>query len=154
MRINGTFVIVVGEGFLRIEFASVSHPASTLESAWRELVSRPPVNYTIAGPEARKEGSVRLVAETVGELVEHYEAVNHPPHYGGADNPYEAIKVIEAWDLGFCDGNAVKYICRQGKKTTTRLEDLKKARWYLDRLIERLEAPVGGAAAAGFEASK
>jgi integrase len=33
-------------------------------------------------------------------------AVDHPEHYGGADNPYEAIKVIEAWDLGFCLGNA------------------------------------------------
>jgi hypothetical protein len=38
------------------------------------------------------------------------EAVNHPAHYGG-DTTYEAIKVIEAWNLGFHDGNAVKYIC-------------------------------------------
>lgn len=44
------------------------------------------------------------------------EAVNSPAHYGGADNPYEAIKVIEAWDLGFCLGNTVKYIARAGKK--------------------------------------
>jgi hypothetical protein len=63
------------------------------------------------------------------------EAVNHPDHYGGADNPYEAIKVIEAWGLGFCLGNAVKYISRAGKKGD-RLEDLKKARWYLDREIQ------------------
>ena|ERR1044071_9163594 len=67
------------------------------------------------------------------------ETVDHPAHYGGADNPYEAIRVIEAWSLGFHDGNAVKYICRQGKKSD-RLEDLRKARWYLDRLIQRLEA--------------
>lgn len=66
------------------------------------------------------------------------ESVNHPPHYGGADNLYEAIKVIEAWELGFCLGNAVKYICRAGKKSSE-LEDLKKARWYLDREIQRLE---------------
>jgi hypothetical protein len=32
------------------------------------------------------------------------EQVNHPQHYGGAENPYEAIKVIDAWDLGFCLG--------------------------------------------------
>lgn len=38
------------------------------------------------------------------------ELVNHPEHYGGAENPYEAIKVIEAWKLGFHLGNAVKYI--------------------------------------------
>lgn len=67
------------------------------------------------------------------------EAVDHPAHYGGADNPYEAIKVIEAWSLGFCLGNTVKYISRAGLKGDA-LEDLKKARWYLDREIARREA--------------
>ena len=43
------------------------------------------------------------------------EAVDHPKHYGG-DTLYEAIKVIEAWRLGFCLGNTVKYISRAGKK--------------------------------------
>ena len=66
------------------------------------------------------------------------EAVNNPAHYGGADNPYEAIKVIEAWSLGFCLGNTVKYISRAGKKADV-IEDLKKARWYLDREISNLE---------------
>lgn len=66
------------------------------------------------------------------------EAVNHPSHYGGEDNPYEAIKVIEAWGLGFHAGNTVKYIARAGKKGD-KLQDLKKARWYLDREIKRLE---------------
>ena len=68
------------------------------------------------------------------------ETVNHPAHYGGAENPYEAIKVIEAWELGFCLGNTVKYIARAGKKSkATQLEDMKKARWYLDREIANLE---------------
>lgn len=68
------------------------------------------------------------------------DAVNHPAHYGGKDNPYEAIKVIEAWDLGFNIGNVVKYISRAGLKSKdTILEDLKKARWYLDREISKLE---------------
>lgn len=66
------------------------------------------------------------------------EAVNHPKHYGGENNPCEPIKVIEAWDLGFHLGNVVKYVARAGKKGNT-LEDLKKARWYLDREIQRLE---------------
>jgi hypothetical protein len=66
------------------------------------------------------------------------DVVNHPAHYGGENSPYEAIKVIEAWGLGFNLGNAVKYISRNGKKVDTHfLEDLKKARWYLDREIER-----------------
>lgn len=68
------------------------------------------------------------------------EAINHPQHYGG-DTTYEAIKVIEAWGLGFCLGNTVKYISRAGKKAADKeLEDLRKARWYLDREITRLES--------------
>lgn len=65
------------------------------------------------------------------------EAVDHPQHYGGEGNPYEAIKVIEVWNLGFCLGNAVKYISRAGKKGAA-IEDLKKAVWYLQREIEKL----------------
>lgn len=69
-----------------------------------------------------------------------FEAIVHPPHYGGADNVYEVIKVIEAWNLSFCLGNTVKYISRAGKKDPTKtIEDLKKARWYLDRQISNLE---------------
>jgi len=66
-------------------------------------------------------------------------AVEHPQHYGGKDNPYEAIKVIEAWGLGFCLGNTLKYIARSGKKGDV-VEDLEKARWYLDREISRLRS--------------
>jgi hypothetical protein len=66
--------------------------------------------------------------------------VNNPEHYGGATNIYEAIKVIEAWDLDFHLGNTVKYISRAGKKNPEKeLEDLKKAAWYLQRKIDNLE---------------
>ena len=64
------------------------------------------------------------------------EMVDHPDHYGGKGNVYEVIKVIRAWSLGFSLGNAVKYIARAGKKDPTKyLEDLKKARFYLDEEI-------------------
>lgn len=64
------------------------------------------------------------------------EAVHHPSHYGG-DTTYEAIKVIEAWGLGFCLGNTVKYISRAGKKPgQSALKDLEKALWYLTREVE------------------
>ena len=67
------------------------------------------------------------------------EAVNNPQHYGGKENPYEAIKVIEAWELNFHLGNVIKYISRAGKKDKTKLkEDLEKAKWYLDRFIGTL----------------
>lgn len=68
------------------------------------------------------------------------EQVNHPEHYGGEDNVYEAIKVIDNWELGFSLGNTVKYISRAGKKDPTKeLEDLRKAKFYLDHHIEKLE---------------
>jgi len=73
-------------------------------------------------------------------MEENYEHINHPSHYGGGNNEYEAIKVIDAWDLGFSLGNTVKYISRAGKKGTDKeLIDLKKALWYLQHHINQLE---------------
>lgn len=68
------------------------------------------------------------------------DPVNHPAHYGGKDNPYEAIKVIFAWglDKSFCLGNVLKYLSRCGKKDAP-LQDLKKAHWYLSREIAERE---------------
>ena len=67
------------------------------------------------------------------------EKVYHPDHYGGKDNLYEAIKVIEAWNLDFNLGNVVKYISRAGKKDKdAELQDLEKALWYLQRSIDKL----------------
>ena len=64
------------------------------------------------------------------------EAVDHPSHYGG-DTTYETIKVIEAWELGFHLGNAVKYISRAGKKDPDKAgTDIDKAIWYLQRYLE------------------
>ena len=68
------------------------------------------------------------------------EMVNGPLQYGGKDNPYEAIKVIEAWDLGFNLGNTVKYISRAGRKDKDKhIQDLEKALFYLKREIENLK---------------
>lgn len=60
--------------------------------------------------------------------------VDHPPHY--TFGRFEVIDVIEDWNLNFHLGNTVKYIARAGRKGDAR-EDLKKARWYLDREIRR-----------------
>lgn len=69
------------------------------------------------------------------------DMVNSPQHYGGSANPYEAIKVIRAWGLSFGLGNVAKYISRAGKKNPDKLiEDLEKARWYLDDEIRTLKA--------------
>ena len=64
--------------------------------------------------------------------------VNHPAHY--TDGKIEVIDFIEDKKLGFCLGNAVKYIARAGKKDPSKeVEDLKKARWYIERRIKELE---------------
>ena len=80
----------------------------------------------------------REVLITIDEEKPKKELVNHPNHYGGKDNPYEAIKVIEAWKLGFCLGNTIKYISRAGKKDDT-IQELEKALWYLKREIKTLK---------------
>ena len=68
----------------------------------------------------------------------HRFKVMRPQHYGGEENPHEAIKIIEHYGLGFHLGNCIKYLLRAGKKGNE-IEDLEKARWYLDRQIENLK---------------
>lgn len=63
------------------------------------------------------------------------DVVNHPAHYTQHPSGVECIQVTE--HMNFCLGNAVKYIWRHALKGG--LEDLKKARWYVDREIQRLE---------------
>lgn len=63
------------------------------------------------------------------------DTVNHPPHYRA--NGMEAIDVIEAFGLGFCLGNTVKYVLRAGRKGDKKT-DLLKAKWYLERAIVQL----------------
>lgn len=66
-----------------------------------------------------------------------YNAIDHPTHYNVGC--IEVIDAIEAWQLNFSRGNAVKYIARAGHKGEE-VEDLKKAAWYIEREIKRLEA--------------
>jgi len=63
------------------------------------------------------------------------DMINQPPHYQ-SDSGIESIDVIEAFELGFHLGNVVKYVLRAGKKDD-KTTDLKKARWYLTRIIEK-----------------
>ena len=63
------------------------------------------------------------------------EQVNHPQHYN--QGSIEVIDVLEDWALGFHEGNVVKYVARAAHKGN-QLQDLQKARWYLDRKIKLL----------------
>lgn len=63
-----------------------------------------------------------------------------PAHYGGEENPFEAIKIIEYYNLNFSVGNCIKYSLRAGKKDTeSALDDMRKVAWYSQREVERLE---------------
>jgi len=62
--------------------------------------------------------------------------VNHPKHYN--TGKIEVIDAIEEWNMGFCDGNVIKYVARHRHKGKP-IEDLKKAKWYLERLIQQYE---------------
>lgn len=64
------------------------------------------------------------------------EMVDHPAHYN--QGKIEVIDAIEDWDLNFNEGNVVKYVARHRHKINP-LEDLKKAKWYLDRIIRKYE---------------
>mgnify|MGYP002636218586 CR=1 FL=1 len=74
-----------------------------------------------------------MVESQIDEPVE--EKVDHPSHYN--QGKYEVIDVITDWELDFCEGNVVKYVARSRHKNN-QLEDLKKAKWYLDYLINSL----------------
>lgn len=63
------------------------------------------------------------------------EMINHPSHY---NQGIEAIDYIESHKMNFNIGNVIKYVTR-AKHKGTELQDLKKASWYLNREIERLE---------------
>lgn len=70
-------------------------------------------------------------------MSEKHDPVNHPSHY--TSGKIEVIDFIEDQKLNYHCGNAVKYICRAGKKNPDKVvEDLQKAIWYLIREVGRL----------------
>lgn len=87
----------------------------------------------------RKSGddvTERHEARKASEVDAALDMVNAPPHYKGKGG-MQAIDVIESFELGYCLGNAIKYILRAGKKGEAK-EDIEKATWYLRRYVEKL----------------
>lgn len=90
---------------------------------------------------SRYDRAKRSVGEEMTET--HYPAsVDHPSYYGGVDALIECIDVVE--NMNFCRGNAIKYLWRAGSKESE-LDDLYKAKWYVEREIARLERISGAA---------
>lgn len=96
-------------------------------SAWNELVT----------PKIQASSTYGIVSKPPWTTVNHTDSVNHPSHYTTHPSGVECIDIVE--HMSFNLGNAVKYVWRAGLKHPNRLEDLKKARWYLDREIAKLE---------------
>jgi hypothetical protein len=93
--------------------------------------------YSVRESESTGTGTSRKKADS-GTLPELHlpDAVDHPAHY--TFGKLEVIDVIEDWNLGFSLGNVIKYVARAEHKGK-QLEDLRKARFYLDRRIAQLQ---------------
>ena len=80
----------------------------------------------------------KYIPEEVGK--EDTKGSLRPNHYLGKDNPFEVRKVVDAWGLNFNCGNVIKYTVRAGMKDKSKwIEDLEKAKTYLDFEIERVK---------------
>ena len=69
-----------------------------------------------------------------------FDPVDHPEHYNSHPSGVECIDIAQ--HMNFCTGNAVKYLWRAGLKSPDAIQDLKKAAWYIDQEIARLEGRV------------
>lgn len=111
------------------EFIVIENEDDFYNAKW--VTSNPGLN---AHFDTFDEGTFRWIEPPLATASE----ISHPSYYGGEDNVYEAIKVIQAHDLNFCLGNAVKYVLRAGKKESdTKKKDLQKAIEYLQFEIEK-----------------
>lgn len=103
---------------------------------FQEIEERKEINMSYEPDLENMEYNDRVAAFTVpSDSVQTVfsDNINHPAHYCKG---IECAAYIASHDMDFFQGNAVKYLTRFKHKGTA-LEDLKKARWYLDRLIEK-----------------
>ena len=96
------------------------------------------IDYTVTIDERRSDWRPVGWGDTAEAVLkrDQPDPVNHPEHYTRAG--YECAEVVIALGLNYLLGNVVKYIWRCGHKADA-LEDLRKARWYLEREIKRRE---------------
>ena len=115
------------------------YQAVYLQKKKAKSAKKPKSNWKLASVSTSKKSVYQkpstLAPNAVMSMALHADMVNHPPHYkaGGI----ETIDFIEAKNLGSNLGNVVKYVSRADLKGN-KVEDLQKARWYLDRAIANL----------------
>ena len=79
------------------------------------------------------------------KLIEVEDQINHPKHYNinwKGEKAIETFDYIKSWEMNYAQGNVIKYVSRYPYKGKS-VEDLKKARWYLDQLIGQEETKRG-----------
>ena len=120
------------------------------EHGWKKPCSDRSCLNIVQSPEEDLDKALKIIGKDVLTVTDGYNAeivmcdeihaddpVNHPSHY--TDGKIEVIDFITDKKLGFCLGNAVKYIARAGKKDPSKvIEDLEKAIWYIKHHIKTL----------------
>lgn len=117
-----------------------AQPAAPEPSAAAEELDKAPAPLRLEGLKelaAREVGATATTPATTTKTAP--EQVDHPAHYH-AESGLEVIDIIEAWALNYNRGNALKYLARAGRKDpASEAQDLKKALWYIERELKRLE---------------
>jgi len=138
----GTDILVFGGREATIKPHLASSPASADyrivfkdDGSFAHIYNRDVERIVVNAKDGVKVGDM-LKGAAEGQVIIEKDMVNHPAHYGG-DNPLEVIKIIDAYDMNFTEGSILKYLLRYKKKNG--MEDLKKAQWYLNRLIEKIK---------------
>nr|DAW03971.1 MAG TPA: nucelotide kinase [Caudoviricetes sp.] len=130
---TGWYLFIADDEYWLYPAEEIEHITSTPDSRLVvHPVGQPYVIYDKSKYKYELDGSSIMI-------LENSDSVSHPPHYAnGWSNGAEVIDLTE--HLSFCAGNVVKYVCRAGRKDPDKhVEDLEKARWYLDREIERVD---------------
>lgn len=133
------------DGLTELVCINAGCPIGAKNAISASVFSVPEIKTDVEGTVKPLESSTDMVERMIKEKqaetgkAETVDIVNSPPHYK-TEAGIEVIDVIKAFSLNFCRGNVVKYILRAGRKDQKKeLEDLKKARWYLDREIMERE---------------
>lgn len=126
------------------EWIEDSNVGLIIQADWRVRREKRNLDWrnALPAPEVTPSDADRMLAWPEPEDDEAKNNVSHPPHYGGKDDPFEVIKIIEAKKLGFHEGNVLKYLLRATHKGNE-IEDLEKAAWYLNRLINLRKSAKG-----------
>lgn len=103
---------------------------------WSPHGTTPQIVEAVSGPLLHVNGPTPSKEETPEN-----DPVNHPSHYTSHPSGVECIQITE--HMNFCLGNAVKYLWRAGLKTDDPIQDLRKAMFYIEREVKRLEASSG-----------